>query len=43
MPQTTLTGEDIKEDSFWAEGSFMETMGPESKAKMRTFHMNQKL
>ena len=29
-----------KEDSFWAEGSFAETMGPdEIKAKMRTFHM----
>ncbi len=39
MPQTTLTGEDIKEEDFWSAGSFTETIGPESKAKMRTFHM----
>ncbi len=40
MPQATLTGEELEEDSFWAEGSFMETMSPEeAKRRERTFHM----
>ena len=30
----------IKEESFWSDGSFAQKMGPEeAKTKMRTFHM----
>lgn len=40
MSRKTLNGVDIQEEnSLWSEGSFIETIDPESKAKMRTFHM----
>lgn len=51
MPQKTLTGEDVEEnieedidedeeDSFWAEGSFSETMSRKDwELKKRTFHL----
>ncbi len=40
MPQTTLTGEELEEDSFWSEGSFTESVSPEEmKQKERTIHM----
>ncbi len=40
MPQNTLNGEEVEEDSFWAKGYFAETMSSaDMKAKMRTFHM----
>ena len=42
MPQKTLNGEDVPEedDSFWADGSFAETMSDEDwKLKERTFTM----
>ena len=31
--------EQSAEDEFWEEGAFVEGVGPESDAKMRTFHM----
>ena len=31
--------EEESEDDLWEEGSFAETLSPESEAKMRTFHM----
>ena len=40
MPQKTLNGEDIEEDSIWAEGSFIESCSPEDwELKKRTFQM----
>jgi hypothetical protein len=40
MPQTTLNGEDLPEEGFWAEGSFIESVSPEEmKLKERTIHM----
>ena len=40
MPQTTLTGKELPEDEFWAEGTFMESVSPEEmKLKERTIHM----
>lgn len=41
MPQTTLDGKELpEEDSFWAEGSFIESVSPEEmKQKERTIHM----
>jgi len=41
MPQKTLYGEDVPEDEeFWAESSFIETMGSRDwEKKKRTFHM----
>ncbi|MFH1072060.1 MAG: hypothetical protein V1743_01370 [Nanoarchaeota archaeon] len=40
MPQKTLNGEDIEEDSIWSKGFFAEPMSSgDRKAKMRTFHM----
>jgi len=31
--------QETEEDTFWEEGSFMETVDPNDKNKMRTFHM----
>lgn len=40
MPQKTLNGEDIEEDSIWSEGSFIESVSTEEmKQKERTIHM----
>ena len=41
MDDTKINEEDFEEeDSFWAEGSFVETMSSrDMKAKMRTFSM----
>ncbi|MEW5896668.1 MAG: type I restriction endonuclease [Nanoarchaeota archaeon] len=39
-PQTTLTGEELEENDFWEEGSFIESCSPEDfEKKKRTFHM----
>ena len=40
MPQKTLTGEDVPEESIWAEGTFAESVSAEEmKRKERTIHM----
>lgn len=40
MPQKTLDGEDVPEEEFWSEGSFIESTSPEEmKKKDRTIHM----
>ncbi len=41
MSQTAITGKELlEEDSFWAEGSFIESISPdEFKQKDRTIHM----
>ena len=40
MQQKTLNGEDLPEDEFWAEGTFIESVSPEEmKLKERTIHM----
>jgi DNA-directed RNA polymerase subunit RPC12/RpoP len=40
MPQKTLDGEDVSEEDFWEEGSFIESVSPEEmKQKERTIHM----
>ena len=40
MPQTTLTGDELEENDFWAEGSFIESCSPEDfEKKKRTFDM----
>ena len=40
MPQKTLNGEDLPEDEFWAEGSFIESVSlEEMKLKERTIDM----
>ena len=40
MPQKTLNGEDVEEDSIWAESTFIESVSVEEmKLKERTIHM----
>ena len=40
MPPSTLTGKELPEDEFWAEGSFIESCSNEDwELKKRTFHL----
>jgi len=39
MIQKTLEGKDVEEPSIWSDGTFVETLDPDDKIKMRTFHM----
>jgi len=39
MTQKTLDGKDVEEPSFWSDGFFAQSVDPNDKDKMRTFHM----